>query len=81
MAARLIEKLRMDSEAPDAGHPDRVEGVAPGAPPASHGKMATPPQAPPGIELDSHGDPIPLAQRTARHRAQADGSRQIDDAD
>lgn len=68
MAARLMEKLKVDSQAPDRGEAE--EGTAPDAPPASHGKMATP-DAPPGLELDEHGDPIPLSERTERHRAEA----------
>ena len=46
------------------------EGTALDAPPASHGKMATP-DAPPGLELDEHGDPVPLSERTETHRAEA----------
>jgi hypothetical protein len=70
MAARLMEKLRTDSEAPDLGRADNGDADAPDAPPAAHGRMAAP-DAPPGLELDEHGNPIPLAQRTRHHREEA----------
>jgi hypothetical protein len=31
----------------------------------------------PGTEVDAHGDPIPLAERTAEHRAQALGDAAV----
>jgi hypothetical protein len=36
-------------------------------------KMAVPPEALPGIELDSKGNPIPLEQRTRNGRDKAAG--------
>ena len=74
MAARLLEKLRVDSEAPDRGHAETEEGDAPPSPPPSHAKMATPPDAPPGIEFDSKGHVIPVAKRTKTHRDEAEQS-------
>jgi hypothetical protein len=81
MAARLMEKLKADSEAPDIGAAN--DGPAPAEPPRGHARMATP-DAPAGIELDEHGNPIPLAERTAHHREEAAGStlaRKIGEAD
>jgi len=40
-----------------------AENPAP-MPPRRKTKMAPLKQAPPGLEQDSHGDPIPLPQRT-----------------
>jgi len=34
-------------------------------------KMAIPPTAPPGIETDEKGNPIPLKDRTQEHQAKA----------
>ena len=80
MAARLMEKLKTDAEAPDAGKAD--DSPVPVEPPRGHARMAAP-DAPPGLELDEHGDPIPIAKRTAHHQEEAAGSvpRKIGEAD
>jgi hypothetical protein len=41
--------------------------------PEHRAKMAVPPEAPPGIELDNKGNPIPLDQRTKNDREKAAG--------
>jgi hypothetical protein len=40
-------------------------------------KMKVNKGTPPGTEVDAHGDPIPISQRTAEHRAQAIGDAAV----
>ena len=41
--------------------------------PVAHGKMQPKPGSPPGIELDGHGNVIPLAERTPDDQEKAAG--------
>ena len=43
----------------------------PAQPPEQHTRMSVPKDAPPGIELDGQGNPIPLDQRTPEDQARA----------
>ena len=45
------------------------------APPAKRSKMVIPHEAPPGIEVDSQGNEIPLAQRTETDQERAKAGR------
>jgi hypothetical protein len=40
-------------------------------------KMKVKKGTPPGTEVDAHGNPIPLPQRTSEHRAQALGDATV----
>ena len=49
---------------------NEAEDPAP-MPPRQYSKMAPLPDAPPGLEQDSHGNPIPLSQRTKENQETA----------
>ena len=49
---------------------NEAENPAP-MPPHQHTKMAPLKDAPPGLEQDSHGNPIPLSQRTKENQEKA----------
>jgi hypothetical protein len=40
-------------------------------------RMSIPKVTPPGLELDAHGNPIPLPERTSVNRAKAIGSEAV----
>ena len=44
-------------------------------PPEQHSKMAVPRKSEPGLELDAHGNPIPLEQRTKDDKERAKAAR------
>jgi hypothetical protein len=73
MAPPKATKMTSDSETAHRREAANAEeGAAPSSPPASHARMATPPDAPPGIEFDSKGHVIPVAKRTKTHREDAE---------
>jgi hypothetical protein len=50
-------------------------GGKPVSPPEQHSKMAVPRKSEPGLELDAHGNPIPLEQRTRDDQERAKAAR------
>jgi hypothetical protein len=58
----------MTDEKKDTDHP-----AASPKPSEHRARMAVPATSPPGLELDGHGNPIPLAQRTREDQEKAAG--------